>query len=276
MNTAVFHSLGSNYSRELIDRVQPFISHPMARHHSFEKDLIERLAHHFDGRVLLTYKGRDAIELALRPLVDQRTQQAVITQGLACHAIEEGILRAGMIPVYADLEEGTLGPSAQTIVQAYERAKNQGLQVTAVFLQHTLGYANPVSKISRFCEERGLVLIADLAQSFGAKDDQDIELGFRADVVICSFGRDKVIDAVSGGAVIFRPSFWEHISGEPQGWIEQLTPILQPPTSSVFKEMLYPSLTRLIREQHGSGLGESGVSFRESAWTPDVTNCCRC
>jgi len=256
MPSAIFNSLGSNYSEEMIRLVSSFKKHPTKKQHELEQDLKERLGNHFAGDVILTYKGRDAIELVLRPLAESNVQQAILTQGLACHAIEEGIVRAGLLPIYVDLEKNSISPSVKTLEEGMKRANEVGAIVTAVFLQHTLGYANPVSDIVAFCKAHDLLLIEDLAQSFGAFDQEGLELAMSADAVICSFGRDKVLDAVSGGAVIFKKKYWDQVGANSSEWLPQLQPREYPPSSVVKKELLYPEITSMIQNTYDVGIGK--------------------
>lgn len=240
----IFNSLGSNYSLHfaLLALKQLVAANPAAL-----QMLRTTLEERFGGRAYLVFKGRDAIELALQTagLKDQE----VMTQAFACSAIEEGIKRAGARAVYMDLARDSLSPSLETLKVVFE---NQP-QVKAVLIQHSLGYANPVRKIREFCDAQNLLLIEDLAQSFGGQDSEGKELGSYGDVIICSFGRDKVIDAVSGGAVIFKPSFWQKLGKEAR------EPVLSSQSVSgliVCCDMCYPFLTWWIRTTHSWGLGK--------------------
>lgn len=261
MKQPIFNSLGSNYSSEVVKLASKNVRDPFRDDDHVLSRLEEELERRFDGVALLVYKGRDAIELALKAVMHfgaskKHIAPAVLTQGLACHAIEEGILRAGYKPVYVDLEKQTLGPSVRTLEEGLRDAKAHGLEVQAVFIQHTLGYANPVPEIRRFCDRYGLVLIEDLAQSFGAQDAAGNVLGSQADIVICSFGRDKVIDAVSGGAVIVKHKSFRVPHREVLGWKSGVAPTAFPPKSIARKEMIYPRLTEWIRSTHAIGLGK--------------------
>ncbi len=266
MPIPLFHSLGSNYSAKCVELATHGWLHPTQDDDATLAKLSAAFAKKFKGEVLFVYKGRDAIELALRPIVDaelahstQSLKLGVLTQGLACHAIEEGIIRAGMIPVYADLETGTLGPSAKTLQRAMKRAEMDGITVKAVLIQHTLGYIQPLAEIDGLCRKHGLILIEDLAQSFGATEESGTrkgkEVGTRADVIVCSFGRDKVLDAVSGGAVIYKPKYWEKVRTS-ANWIKHHAPQSFPPLKYVRREMIYPWVTQLIRQTHQSGVGK--------------------
>lgn len=253
MPKPLFHSLGSNYSSDLVAIANQYTDDPLRHQDEQSKQLLEALETRFSGTGMLVYKGRDAIELALRPIAQSlsRTgkQLGVLTQGLACHAIEEGIVRAGLFPIYADLAEGSLGPSIETLKAALERAKESSIEVKVVFLQHLLGYVNDVQAISEFCKKHQLILIEDLAQSFGASDAQHRQVGTLADVIIFSFGRDKVLDGVSGGAVLFKQSFWKQVNLDAE-WVKIHLPTEFPPQNVVKKELFYPSLTQFIRQTH--------------------------
>lgn len=257
MAKPLFNSLGSNYTPEMVAVANQYAGNPAAEQARLAGELQQQLTKQFKGLSQLVYKGRDAIELVCRPLAESSQDKVgVITQGLACHAIEEGMLRAGVTPIYADLEKGTLSPSLRTVKAALAKAKQSDISVKAVFLQHTLGYANPVAEIQQFCQEQQLLLIEDLAQSYGALDATGKLLGSYADAVIFSFGRDKVLDAVSGGAVVFKAQFWKALGRDGAAWLANQQPMDYPPAAVIQKEMYYPGLTQTIRSTHQSGVGK--------------------
>jgi dTDP-4-amino-4,6-dideoxygalactose transaminase len=256
----IFNSLGSNYSGQIVSLALKGFWRPFAdKDKSVEK--LERFFNEkFRGKTLVVYKGRDAIEIAVRATIQRSEKKkakqtfGILTQGFACHAIEEGILRGGATPVYVDLEANTLSPSIKSLEAGMRWAKVHDVQVVAVFLQHTLGYLNPTAEIRRWCKRYNLLLIEDLAQSYGATDEKGIEAGTTADAVICSFGRDKILDGVSGGAVIFPDHSWskKHFSEI----IEKEQSIDFPPVPQIRKEMLYPLLTSLVRNTHQFAVGK--------------------
>lgn len=236
----IFNSLGSNYT--LSDAwlaIQQL---------GIKKDqrpkLIQRLDHKFAGQTHLFYKGRDAIEFTLRSYGIGQGDQ-VITQAFACFAIEEGIVRTGAKPVYVDIAPQTLNPSVATL----ETARQSAPQAKAVLIQHTLGLPAPILAIKKWCHQHQLLLIEDLAQSIGAVDEQGQPLGTLADAIILSFGRDKIIDAVSGGAAIFKLKPTQLAQAE-----ALVSSTLD--SNIVVKDMLYPLLTWLIRQTHSLGIGK--------------------
>lgn len=204
------------------------------------EQLREQLEQLFGGTAVLVYKGRDAIELALRAYGLTKPTDQVLTQAFTCFAIEEAIVRAGATPVYVDVGEGELNLTVKTLDQALKRAKS----ARAVIVQNSLGHPADMAGIRRWCDRHKLLLIEDLAQSFGAIAGGQA-VGTLGDAVVFSFGRDKVIDAVAGGAVVFsrRPSQFPSVSKLPR-------------KSIILNDLAYPFRTWLIRATYDFGLGK--------------------
>jgi dTDP-4-amino-4,6-dideoxygalactose transaminase len=88
-------------------------------------------------------------------------------------------------------------------------------------------------------------LIEDLAHSAGAKYPDGREVGTVGDYTILSFSQDKIVDAVSGGALITRTknsvhvdAVWKRVSFRTQ-----------------LRDRLYPSFTWKIRNFYSVGIG---------------------
>jgi dTDP-4-amino-4,6-dideoxygalactose transaminase len=262
-------SLGAHYSSHFVTKSiglwwQTLVS-KTSQAGAATDQLKNQLKKQFGGQIVLTYKGRDAIELALKAHGLTNTRDVVLTQAFTCFAIEEAIIRAGATPGYVDIGEGQLNMTVKTLEQAHERINQAGQSAKAVIVQHSLGHPAEIAKIAAWCKTKQLLLIEDLAQSFGAAAtdsktnltnqanlDKQVSptkpigqpLGSLADVVILSFGRDKIIDAVSGGGVIFRtPS-------------KQNFQLSQPAKTMILKDLAYPLLTWLIRTTYNWGLGK--------------------
>ena len=239
----IFGSLGSNYSWNdaavsLGGLVQRYLAPRQLQ--SLHRAVCTQLSDEFGGTTFLFYKGRDAIECALRAY-GVSASDSVITQAFACYAVEEGIARSGAVSVYADIQKGSLNLSVETIAAAAAAAIHP---VKAVVVQYSLGSLPDIKAIAAWCSARNIVLIEDLAQSYGAVTAEGKKLGMYGDVVVCSFGRDKIVDAVSGGACTFRTlpkKKLEHISS----WYSQLQTNLS--ASVVLRDHFYPALTVLIR-----------------------------
>jgi len=237
MTKPIFNSLGSNYNFTFILLALKLLFIPSRKSSLIQ--LSNFLSKKFKGETYLTYKGRDAIELALRTL-NIGEKDEVLTQAFTCHAIEEAITRAGAKPRYVDLEKNELNPSVKTLEKAYKQANHP----KALLIQHTLGIPANIIKIAKWCKKKKLILIEDLAQAYGGVNKKDQLLGTNADVVILSFGRDKVLDAISGGACVIKI---------PHNKIQ----ITESPSKKIIVlDLFYPLLTWIIRKTYPIQIGK--------------------
>jgi dTDP-4-amino-4,6-dideoxygalactose transaminase len=106
--------------------------------------------------------GMDALEIGLRAL-ELAPGAEVITTPMTAFATILAILRAGAIPVLADIDPATaiLDPAS------VERCLTARTRV--VLVVHLYGQAAPMDPFTALCERHGLVLMEDCAQAHGAK-----------------------------------------------------------------------------------------------------------
>ncbi|MBI2019127.1 DegT/DnrJ/EryC1/StrS aminotransferase family protein [Candidatus Daviesbacteria bacterium] len=188
----IFNSLGSNYDLNFVIKTL-FLDN----NQRYKKDLEKYLSEKFNGQTMLTYKGRQAIELALK-ILNLPKDSLVAINGFTCFAVYKAIADAGLKPLYLDIDEGDLNFSPLELEKAI--SKNPNIKV--VIIQNTLGFSAKVEKIAEICKKNGIVLIEDLAHSVGAHYGNGLRAGSLGDFVVLSFSQDKLIDAVSGGALI--------------------------------------------------------------------------
>lgn len=238
---SIFNSLGSNYSPEFVKKSKNLLFSPWSwGGQNPKEELVKTLKKRFAAEeVILTYKGRQAITLILNTLGLKQGDE-VILQAFTCWAVEEGIRNSGCKPVFADTTGGSLNPSVTNLINAYKKATKP----KAVLIQHTLGLPADIKAIKAFCAKNDLYLIEDLAHSFGSTDNLGVPLGTHSDAVALSFGRDKIIDAVSGGAAVFKKAPLN-------------TPVLPNISKKqIIIDLLYPSVTQIIRKTHHSIVGK--------------------
>lgn len=237
----VFSSLGVQYSPDFVYMSWDLFKHP---HRKLDRALFQTVKHHFEeefgGKALFFLKGRDAIEVALHQL-GIGAGKVVFTQAFSCIALEQAILRAGATPSYVDVSEGQVNMSVDTL----EKAATD-VTPAAIIVQHSLGIPADIVAIKHWCVQNKVLLIEDLAQGYGGQAEDGAKLGTYADVVILSFGRDKILDSLIGGAVIFKGdvSFQYHVHAH---HISDF---------SVLRKFLYPTLTQKIRELTPSKLAQ--------------------
>jgi len=233
----IFNSLGSNYDFGYV--VKSLFSFTDGR-----ENLKNVLKSRFKGDVELFYKSREAIEVALR-ISRLRKGEYVAINGLTCYVVYKAIINAGLKVEYLDIDPGGLNFSPEVLEGAIKRNS----KIKAVIVQNTLGYPCNIGNISTICKKNAILLIEDLAHSVGTIYSNSRLAGSYGDFIALSFSQDKIIDAVSGGALVIRnPRFKKHsgigLKNIPLIWY--------------LKDRLYPKFTFLIRKTYGFlGLGKA-------------------
>jgi dTDP-4-amino-4,6-dideoxygalactose transaminase len=241
---SVFNSLGSNYSKHFILDSFGFgtkndtLRLKQKLHETYKAETIQ-----------LTFKGREAITLILKQL-NLPTGSLVAVNGFTCYAVYEAITAAELKPFYLDIEKNDLNFKPDTLQDALKNNKN----IKAVMVQNTLGMIADVPTINRICKQHGAVLIEDLAHSIGLLYSGGTLAGTVADYSALSFSQDKVIDAVSGGAMVFKnvtensPTSWDKVSLKVR-----------------LRGRLYPISTWVIRKTIRFWLGRFLLKFMKSS-----------
>ena len=102
--------------------------------------------------------GMDAIEIALRSL-NIGSGDEVITTPMTAFATVLAILRAGAIPVLADIDPHTALLSLESVKGCIST------KTKAIMLVHLYGQVRAMTEWQNFCEDYGLQLIEDCAQA---------------------------------------------------------------------------------------------------------------
>ena len=163
------------------------------------QELTDFLSKKYGGEAILTKNGRSALTIALKTYLQAR--DAVLINGFTCHAVVEAVKAAGMVPVYADISPKDLNFTAETLEAAYRKAE---IKPKCVVIQNTLGNHVDIASVENFAKRHEMVIIEDLAHCAGVKYADLREVGTVGDATVLSFGKEKSIDTVSGGAVILR------------------------------------------------------------------------
>ncbi len=233
---SIFNSLGSNYDFNFALRAL-FSSSKDEDSLRLKKLLEEK----YSGKAILTYKGRDALRLALR-IIKKSEDYTVGICGFTCVAVYEAIVKEGYKVEYMDIEKNSLNFSFEKLKSACK--KNPKIKI--IFIQNTLGYPCDIEKISKFCRDNNIILVEDLAHSVGAIYQDGGEAGTVGDFVALSFSQDKMIDGVSGGALIVKSAKFP-ISNFQLANIDK---------GQQLKDRLYPIFTYKIRKTYRLGLGK--------------------
>jgi dTDP-4-amino-4,6-dideoxygalactose transaminase len=144
---------------------------------------------------ILCASGSLALELALR-WCGVGTGDEVVIPTFCCSAVVPPILAVGAQPVLADVGE-ELNLTAATVDAALTR------RTRAVIVPHLFGNPAEIAAIADLARDKKIRLIDDAAQALGASLHGQ-PLGSFGDVGILSFGAEKVLFGVGGGAVVSR------------------------------------------------------------------------
>jgi dTDP-4-amino-4,6-dideoxygalactose transaminase len=147
-------------------------------------------------RVLLTTSGSHALELALLALGIGRGQE-VVCPSFTFVSCANAILRVGARPVFADIEERTLGLDAQDV----ERRLAPG--TAALMPVHYAGVAPEMAALLEIAGARQLRVVEDAAQGIAASW-RGRALGTLGDAGCLSFHETKNVSCGEGGALVVR------------------------------------------------------------------------
>lgn len=234
----IFNSLGSNYNLGFV--IKSTFSFPKREE---EKKLIYSLEKKYNGKAILLYKGREAINIALR-ISNLPKGSKVAVNGFTCFVVYQAIINAGYVPVYIDIDRGSLNSNIKLLEEKIKKDK----EIKALIIQNTLGNPVDITSVKRICSLHKLILIEDLAHSIGSFYPNGKETGTEGNFVALSFSQDKSVDAVSGGALIVRD--------------DKYVPLLmninlrQPMLGKQIRDRFYPLFTLLIRKLYPVGVGK--------------------
>ncbi|MDO8451600.1 MAG: aminotransferase class I/II-fold pyridoxal phosphate-dependent enzyme [bacterium] len=166
--------------------------------------------------------GRSALLGILRAF-DIGEGDEVLTQAFTCIAVPNSIRWAGAKPVYVDIDTSYNLDPRDFIQKITPRTK-------AVIIQHTFGIPAKLDIICEAAKRHHLIVIEDCAHSLGATYKGKM-LGTWGDASFFSFGRDKGVSSVWGGAAMVSPKckverakiriFQEKLAFPSKFWIAQ-------------------------------------------------------
>lgn len=149
---------------------------------------------------------RTGIYLAIKHLV--RPGREVVMAPYTIADVVNMVIAAGGRPVFADIERSTCSISASSI-EALIHA-----DTGAVLVTHLHGIPAAIREVYELCRTKGIPVIEDAAQAFGAIVGGE-RLGTVADVGVYSFGTYKNITSWYGGAITCKdPELFAAIEAE--------------------------------------------------------------
>ncbi|PKD43229.1 LegC family aminotransferase [Rhodohalobacter barkolensis] len=192
----------------LIDAIDStFVSSVGAYVDKFEKMMCEITGAQY---AVATVNGTSALHAALI-VAGVKPEDEVITQPLTFVATANAIAYTGAKPVFTDVDRDTMGLSPaklQTYLQENYSKKDGGAfhnksgnRVAACVPMHTFGLPCRIDKIQHICEEWGIPLIEDSAESLGSTY-KGRHTGTFGKLGVFSFNGNKTVTSGGGGAIV--------------------------------------------------------------------------
>ncbi len=226
------------------------------------------LSRKYKGKAMLCKNGRSALTLALKAYFEPGDE--VLVNGFTCYAVYEAVKAAGLKPVFVDIDRESLNFTAELAADAMtgrlEVVRDNGSEIASeprndgrersgprddrsrirgIIIQNTLGNPVDIKAIEAFAREHDLTIIEDLAHCAGVRYPDRREVGTVGAATVLSFGKDKSIDTVSGGALILRDPCKHEIKA----------PSLRPKLSDHLRARFYPMFGAMSRSLTYIGLG---------------------
>lgn len=163
-------------------------------------------------KAVVCVNGTNALHMALL-LVGVERNDEVLTQALTFIATCNAISYIGASPVFLDVDKDTMGLSPSA-VRAWLEAnaemkkgqcfnKHTGRRVKACVPMHTFGHPVKIDELVVVCQEYGLELVEDAAESIGSYYEGR-HTGTFGRVGALSFNGNKTITTGGGGMLLFQ------------------------------------------------------------------------
>lgn len=147
-----------------------------------------------------TSAGTAAIHLAL-DLLEVKAGDHVFCSTLTFIASANPILYLGAVPVFIDSEPTTWNMSPQALEVALKEAKVNNQLPKAVIVVNLYGQSARMDELMALCEQYGVPLVEDAAESLGSKYKGKMS-GTFGKFGIYSFNGNKIITTSGGGMLV--------------------------------------------------------------------------
>jgi len=205
LHRPVFEGNEKKYLLECID--SNFVSSAGKKVDEFEKKITK-----FTGSkyAIATVNGTSALHVAL-VLAGVSYDDEVITQPLTFIATCNAIRYANASPVFVDVDIDTMGMSPKALEfflnkfaskkdgKTFNKYSNK--QIKACIPMHTFGLPCRIAEIKSICDDWGIILIEDAAESLGSFSLSK-HTGTYGQMGTLSFNGNKVITTGGGGMII--------------------------------------------------------------------------
>lgn len=145
--------------------------------------------------------GTDALQLALMAF-GLRTGDAVFVPSFTFASTVEVVPCMGATPVFVDIDPQRFTMDPESLTRSIDHARTLGLRPAAVIAVDLFGLPADYDQIGEITRHAGLRLIADAAQSFGARH-RDRRTGSIGEIATTSFFPAKPLGCYGDGGALF-------------------------------------------------------------------------
>lgn len=205
LHRPVFKGNEKRYLLECID--SNFVSSVGAKVTEFEEKIATFTGSRF---AVATVNGTAALHVALQ-LAGVERENEVLSQALTFIATCNALSYTGAHPVFIDVDPDTLGMSPEALRrwlrnnavlrsgQAYNRGT--GRRLAACVPMHTFGFPLRIAEIVSICDDYGIPVVEDAAESLGSYVG-DRHTGTFGKLATLSFNGNKTITTGGGGMIL--------------------------------------------------------------------------
>ncbi|MCY3751380.1 MAG: DegT/DnrJ/EryC1/StrS aminotransferase family protein [Gammaproteobacteria bacterium] len=205
MNKAAFVDLRAQQQRldeRIPQAIQKVLDHGQYILGPEVRELEHQLARFSGARhVISCASGTDALIMALMAR-GTGPGDAVFVPAFTFVATAEAVALVGATPVFVDVEPDSFLLDLASLDAALETATRTGLAPKGIIPVDLFGQPCVYKEINAYARERGLFVIADAAQSFGARLDGN-RVGTLAEVTATSFFPAKPLGCYGDGGALF-------------------------------------------------------------------------
>ncbi|MEI8230710.1 MAG: aminotransferase class I/II-fold pyridoxal phosphate-dependent enzyme [Candidatus Peregrinibacteria bacterium] len=257
----IHHTFGPHITTGYVGRSLKLLLQPWKWKRGTETELLRsELSGHFGMDVIFFSCGRQGL-LALLKAFEAEKGSEIIIQAYTCVVVPNAIEAAGLVPVYADVDIETLNLDCSDVERKITH------KTKAILCQHSFGIPADTRTLRALCDRYNLFLIEDCAHIIPDASGPE-EIGKDGDFILLSFGRDKAISGIDGGAMLSRDS---RIT-------QQLIALEGSATDMkgqrIARLLLYPLLYWICRPLYGMGIGKDllWLARRISLLVPILTS----
>ncbi|MBN9300119.1 MAG: LegC family aminotransferase [Filimonas sp.] len=179
----------------------------------FVEQLEELVAHYTNScKAVACVNGTNALHLALT-LVGVKSGDEVVMQPLSFIATANAIAYCGAHPLFIDVDKETMGLSPYKLqswlIENAEKKNNicynktTGRVIRACVPMHTFGHPMLIEDLVNVCNEWGIELVEDAAESLGSFYKEK-HTGTFGKIGVISFNGNKTITTGGGGMLLFQ------------------------------------------------------------------------